>query len=227
MSDSNTKDLLIEIGTEELPPKALKKLSDAFTAGVVAGLKDASLEASEVISYAAPRRLAVLLKDIPVKQADQSVERKGPAKAAAFDAEGKPTKAVEGFAALSSSERAVKDDEAAAGAAAPGRPQGGVARWRRWRGLHRSRRAATASGLASRGRGGVGSAVWWRAQRAGGRSGGESGHLPPRHHRARDRGAPKRCFIFCDKNFPSPSPIKFNRKLASLRPQTKLNSTEN
>ena len=95
---SDTKDLLIEIGTEELPPKALKKLSDAFTAGVVAGLKDASLEASEVVSYAAPRRLAVLLKNIPVKQADQAVERKGPAKAAAFDADGNPTKAVEGFA---------------------------------------------------------------------------------------------------------------------------------
>ncbi len=95
---TQTKDLLIEIGTEELPPKALKTLSDAFTAGVVAGLKDASLEASEVISYAAPRRLAILLKDTPIKQADQSVERKGPAKAAAFDAEGNPTKAVEGFA---------------------------------------------------------------------------------------------------------------------------------
>ena len=85
---TQTKDLLIEIGTEELPPKALKTLSDAFTAGVVAGLKDASLEAGEVISYAAPRRLAILLKNIPVKQADQSVERKGPAKAAAFDADG-------------------------------------------------------------------------------------------------------------------------------------------
>ncbi len=95
---SNTKDLLIEIGTEELPPKALQTLSKAFTAGVVAGLKDASLEASEVISYAAPRRLAILLKDVPAKQADQSVERKGPAKAAAFDAAGNPTKAVEGFA---------------------------------------------------------------------------------------------------------------------------------
>ncbi|MGK0269763.1 MAG: glycyl-tRNA synthetase beta chain [Cocleimonas sp.] len=95
---SVTKDLLIEIGTEELPPKALKKLSDAFTSGVVAGLKDASLEASEVISYAAPRRLAMLLKGVPAKQADQSVERKGPAKAAAFDGEGNPTKAVEGFA---------------------------------------------------------------------------------------------------------------------------------
>ena len=95
---SNTKDLLIEIGTEELPPKALQTLSNAFTAGVVAGLKEASLEASEVISYAAPRRLAILLKNVPSKQADQSVERKGPAKAAAFDADGDPTKAVEGFA---------------------------------------------------------------------------------------------------------------------------------
>ncbi len=95
---SSTKDLLIEIGTEELPPKALQTLSKAFTAGVVAGLKDASLEASDVISYAAPRRLAILLKDVPTKQADQSVERKGPAKAAAFDADGNPTKAVEGFA---------------------------------------------------------------------------------------------------------------------------------
>ncbi len=93
-----TADLLIEIGTEELPPKALKKLSEAFTNGVVAGLKEASLEASEVISYAAPRRLAVLLKNVPVKQQDQSVERKGPAKKAAFDVDGNPTKAVEGFA---------------------------------------------------------------------------------------------------------------------------------
>jgi len=94
----NNSDLLIEIGTEELPPKALQTLSNAFTAGVVAGLKEASLEAAEVISYAAPRRLAVLLKSIPTKQADQSVERKGPAKAAAFDDDGNPTKAVEGFA---------------------------------------------------------------------------------------------------------------------------------
>ncbi len=95
---SNTKDLLIEIGTEELPPKALQTLSDAFTTGVVDGLKEASLQAGEVISYAAPRRLAILLKDIPLKQQDQSVERKGPAKQAAFDADGNPTKALQGFA---------------------------------------------------------------------------------------------------------------------------------
>ena len=59
---SSTKDLLVEIGTEELPPKALEALSRAFTAGVVEGLKEASIEAAEVISYAAPRRLAILLK---------------------------------------------------------------------------------------------------------------------------------------------------------------------
>ncbi len=97
-NSTQNKDILIEIGTEELPPKALKTLSDAFTSGVVAGLEDASLAAREVLAYAAPRRLAILLKDVPVKQADQSVERKGPAKKAAFDDEGNPTKAVEGFA---------------------------------------------------------------------------------------------------------------------------------
>ena len=93
-----TNDLLIEIGTEELPPKALQTLSNAFTTGVVEGLKSASLEAAEVVSYAAPRRLAILLKGIPTKQEDQSIERKGPAKKAAFDVDGNPTKAVEGFA---------------------------------------------------------------------------------------------------------------------------------
>jgi len=95
---SDKQDLLIEIGTEELPPKALQTLSNAFTNGIVDGLKKASLQADDIVSYAAPRRLAVLLKGIPVKQKDQSVERKGPAKKAAFDAEGNPTKAVEGFA---------------------------------------------------------------------------------------------------------------------------------
>ena len=92
------KDLLIEIGTEELPPKALLTLSKAFTEGVVAGFKDASLQAEDVISYAAPRRLAILLKNIPVRQADQLVERRGPAVKAAFDDEGNPSRAAQGFA---------------------------------------------------------------------------------------------------------------------------------
>ncbi|UJS25052.1 glycine--tRNA ligase subunit beta [Thiothrix winogradskyi] len=91
-------DLLVEIGTEELPPKALKKLSDAFTTGIVAGLAEAGLAAAEVHPYAAPRRLAVWLQGVPVQQADQIIERKGPALAAAFDKEGNPSKAAEGFA---------------------------------------------------------------------------------------------------------------------------------
>ncbi len=85
------ENLLIEIGTEELPPKALKKLSDAFTAGIVAGLEKADLAFGEVVSYAAPRRLAVMIKSVDTAQADKEVERKGPACAA-------PEQAVKGFA---------------------------------------------------------------------------------------------------------------------------------
>ncbi|MCK5812969.1 MAG: glycine--tRNA ligase subunit beta [Cocleimonas sp.] len=91
-------DLLIEIGTEELPPKALLTLSNAFSDSVVASFKKATLQAQDVASYAAPRRLAVLLKNMPEKQQDQLVERRGPAVKAAFDAEGNPSKAAQGFA---------------------------------------------------------------------------------------------------------------------------------
>ena len=92
------RDLLIEIGTEELPPKALKKLSDAFTKGVVDGLKGAQLNFSQVDSYASPRRLAILIHGLDVAQPDRNVEKKGPAVKAAFDADGNPTRALEGFA---------------------------------------------------------------------------------------------------------------------------------
>ncbi len=93
------QDLLIELGTEELPPKALKKLSKAFTTGIVDGLKKAGFEINNnVESFAAPRRLAVLIKNIAASQPDRAVERKGPALKAAYDADGKPTKAVMGFA---------------------------------------------------------------------------------------------------------------------------------
>jgi glycyl-tRNA synthetase beta chain len=91
-------DLLIEIGTEELPPKALRKLSDAFTQGVVDGLKKAGFEIDGVESFAAPRRLAMLIKSVAVMQPDRAVERKGPNLKAAYDADGNPTKAVMGFA---------------------------------------------------------------------------------------------------------------------------------
>ena len=102
LDDLSLDDLLIEIGTEELPPKALKKLSAAFTQGVVDGLKKAGFaikeDAGEVNSYATPRRLAVLIKSVAAQQSDQEVERKGPNLKAAYDADGNPTKAVMGFA---------------------------------------------------------------------------------------------------------------------------------
>jgi len=93
----DSRDLLIEIGTEELPPKALKKLSDAFTKGIVDGLKGAQLNFGEVNGYATPRRLAVLIHGLDVAQPDSNVEKKGPAVKAAFDSDGNPTKALEGF----------------------------------------------------------------------------------------------------------------------------------
>lgn len=92
------KNLLIELGTEELPPKNLKKLSDAFSQGIVDGLSEAGFELGDVQSYAAPRRLAVLINDVADSQPDRDVERKGPNLKAAYDADGNPTKAVEGFA---------------------------------------------------------------------------------------------------------------------------------
>ncbi len=94
----NTKrDLLIEIGTEELPPKALLKLSTAFSMGITEGLKNAELHFDAFESFASPRRLAVLVKQLDAAQSDKIVERRGPALTAAFDEDGNPTKATEGF----------------------------------------------------------------------------------------------------------------------------------
>lgn len=95
---SNTNDLLFELGTEELPPVTLKKLSDALTSEFIKGLENANLSHGEVESFAAPRRLAVLIKDCAVSQADRDIEKRGPAVQAAFDKEGNPSKAAEGFA---------------------------------------------------------------------------------------------------------------------------------
>lgn len=98
MSEQIKNDLLVEIGTEELPPKALQKLSTAFSNGVIDGLKKAGFDIDEFESFAAPRRLAILIKDIAAVAPEQKVERKGPALKAAYDADGNPTKAVQGFA---------------------------------------------------------------------------------------------------------------------------------
>ena len=95
---SEVRDLLIELGTEELPPKALKKLIQAFEASIKQGLEKSELSFSSIRSYAAPRRMAVMVTDLQVRQQDRQVEKRGPAVAAAFDDDGNPTKAVQGFA---------------------------------------------------------------------------------------------------------------------------------
>ncbi len=95
---ADTRDLLIEIGTEELPPKALRRLSQAFAAGITAGLAKADLAHGEVLTYASPRRLAVHIRSLQSAQADRVLERRGPALRAAFDDDGRPTRAAQGFA---------------------------------------------------------------------------------------------------------------------------------
>jgi len=95
---AETADLLFELGTEELPPTALAKLSAALTAEFIHGLKEAKLAHGSVNSFASPRRLGLLIKDCSLLQPDQQIERRGPAVKAAFDNEGQPTKAASGFA---------------------------------------------------------------------------------------------------------------------------------
>jgi len=98
----NTRDLLIEIGTEELPPKALEMLADEFFLRVTSLLLNdynlRSPEGSPHDYFYSPRRLSVVVDNLLIKQPDRQVERFGPAVAVAFDKDGKPTKAAEGFA---------------------------------------------------------------------------------------------------------------------------------
>ena len=94
----NTENLLIELGTEELPPKALKKLAVAFKNNIEAQLTAAELTFDSIEWFAAPRRLAVRVNNLVEQQADKQVEKRGPAVQAAFDADGNPTKAAMGWA---------------------------------------------------------------------------------------------------------------------------------
>ena len=91
-------DLLVEIGTEELPPKALSRLSQAFSNNIRQGLESLNLEFSAVRQFATPRRLAVIVEGLVNKQADRVVQKRGPALQAAYDKEGNPSKAAAGFA---------------------------------------------------------------------------------------------------------------------------------
>ena len=96
---SEKRDFLVEIGTEELPPKALRLLERAFAGALAAGLAKAGLAHGEVKSFATPRRLAVFVRRLAAQQPDQKIERRGPPVSAAFDAAGLPTRAAQAFAA--------------------------------------------------------------------------------------------------------------------------------
>ncbi|ECE6726003.1 MULTISPECIES: glycine--tRNA ligase subunit beta [Acinetobacter] len=89
--------VLFELGCEELPPKSLKTLRDALQAETIKGLNDAGLNFASVEAYAAPRRLALKIVNVDGAQADTQKRFDGPAVQAAYDSEGKPTKALEGF----------------------------------------------------------------------------------------------------------------------------------
>ena len=93
-----TQNFLVEIGTEELPPKALKTLATSFADNVEVELNQAGLSFDKIEWFAAPRRLAVKVLNLATQQPSKEIEKRGPAVSAAFDAEGKPTKAAEGWA---------------------------------------------------------------------------------------------------------------------------------
>ena len=90
--------LLIEIGTEELPPKAIKKLGESFASSILEQLEQSGFSYTASKAYFTPRRLAVMVEKLSATQPDQVIERKGPTLKAAYDNNGKPTKAALGFA---------------------------------------------------------------------------------------------------------------------------------
>ncbi|MEA3180470.1 MAG: glycyl-tRNA synthetase beta chain [Gammaproteobacteria bacterium] len=92
------KDFLVELGTEELPPTALRGLELAFASGVQAGLAKAGLLHGDILSFATPRRLAVRVDRLVSRQPDQDIKRRGPPVSASFDAAGQPTRAASAFA---------------------------------------------------------------------------------------------------------------------------------
>ncbi|MDI4671316.1 glycine--tRNA ligase subunit beta [Pseudoalteromonas shioyasakiensis] len=94
----SAENLLVEIGTEELPPKALRKLAESFAENLATELASLELNHQGVNWYASPRRLGLRVTALEAKQSDKVVEKRGPAVAAAFDADGNPTKAAMGWA---------------------------------------------------------------------------------------------------------------------------------
>ena len=91
-------DFLVELGTEELPPKALKNLMQSFAETIESHLKNEGLSFSAIKPFAAPRRLAVLVENLAEQTASKELVVWGPPATIAFDAQGKPTKAAIAFA---------------------------------------------------------------------------------------------------------------------------------
>ncbi len=94
----SSADFLVELGTEELPPKALRSLSEAFREGLVSRIDAAGLAHGAVEAFATPRRLALRVRQLARTQPEQKIQRRGPPVTAAFDRNGKPTRAAEAFA---------------------------------------------------------------------------------------------------------------------------------
>jgi len=92
------RDFLLEIGTEELPPRSLHALQQALVTALSAGLARADLAHGELVGFATPRRLAVWVKRLAAQQPEQHLKRRGPPLSAALDAAGRPTRAALGFA---------------------------------------------------------------------------------------------------------------------------------
>jgi len=95
---SDRADFLVELGTEELPPKALLALSEAFRDGLASRIDAAGLAHGKIEAFATPRRLAVRVKRLALQAPDQKIQRRGPPVAAAFDKAGAPTRAAQAFA---------------------------------------------------------------------------------------------------------------------------------
>jgi len=93
-----TADFLVEIGTEELPPKALRRLEQAFAAGIAAGISASALGPVTAQSFATPRRLAVIASNVALRQPTQKIEKRGPPVKVAYDRDGNPTRAALAFA---------------------------------------------------------------------------------------------------------------------------------
>lgn len=94
----NNKNFLVELGTEELPPKSLRNLAESFATNLTSELNKAAISFTDIKWYATPRRLALKINNLALKQEDQLVEKRGPAVSVAFDSDGNPTKAALGWA---------------------------------------------------------------------------------------------------------------------------------